>query len=87
MSCNLDHVLYDKMNSSDDEKEKDAIKFAKRYKDDVSGFVKFILCSDFSIKEEYSKSWEYIKDGLHSLERHTNFCICLNQALSMKCML
>ena len=87
MSCNLDHVLYNKMNSSDEEKEKDAIKFAKRYKEDVSGFVKFVLCSDFSVKEEYRKSWEYIRYGLHSLERHTNFCICLNRALSLKCVL
>ena len=31
MSCNLDHVLYGKLNSTDEEKEDDAYNFAKKY--------------------------------------------------------
>ena len=42
MSCNLDHVLYDKRNSTDEEKEQDAYAFAKTYKDNVTGFLSFM---------------------------------------------
>lgn len=37
MSSNLDHVLYNKLNSTDDEKENDAHNFAEKYKDDLKG--------------------------------------------------
>ncbi len=77
MSCNLDHVLHNKQNSSDEEKGKDALAFAKQYRQDVDGFIKFIAESDFSVTSNYVDSWKYIKQGVHSLERHTNFGICL----------
>ena len=48
MSCNLDHVLYNKRNSSDEEKEENAYSFAKKYKNDVDGFIDYISNSDFS---------------------------------------
>lgn len=77
MSCNLDHVLYGKLNSSDDEKENDAYAFAKKYKDNIDGFLTFISDSDFSRMDGYKESWNFIKKDLHSLERHTNFGLCL----------
>ncbi|MCD8022504.1 MAG: hypothetical protein LUF30_05885 [Lachnospiraceae bacterium] len=40
MSANLDHVLYDKLNSTDTEKEKSALAFAKAYKDRLDNFKK-----------------------------------------------
>lgn len=73
MSCNLDHVLYNKMNSSDKEKEENAYKFAEKYKNDIPGFLRFISYSDFSRIEDYKESWNFIKEGVHSLERFTNF--------------
>lgn len=73
MSCNLDHVLYNKLNSSDKEKEIDSLKFAKYYIDKIPEFFDFICNSDFSVMTGYKKSWDYIKEDLHSLERHTNF--------------
>ena len=76
MSCNLDHALYGKLNSPASEKERDSYQFAKRYRNDVKGFLEFICCSDFSVMSSYKKSWEYIKTGLHSLERHTNLGLC-----------
>ncbi len=76
MSCNLDHALYGKLNSTDDEKEADSFAFAKKYRDDIPGFMKFISESDFSIAGSYPQSWQYIREGLHSLERHTNFGLC-----------
>lgn len=77
MSCNLDHVLHDKQNSTDEEKESDALTFAKRYRRDVDGFVRFIAASDFSVTSNYAESWNFIAQGLHSLERHTNLGLCL----------
>ena len=79
MSCNLDHVLHNKLNSTDEEKEADAHAFAKAYHDDTCAFVKFICESDFSVKGEYLDTWQFIKEEKHSLERYTNFGICLKK--------
>lgn len=79
MSCNLDHALYGKLNSTDDEKEADAFAFAKKYRDDIPGFMKYISESDFSVAGSYPQSWQYIREGLHSLERHTNFGLCFQE--------
>lgn len=78
MSCNLDHVLYGKLNSTDEDKENDAYAFAKRYKDDIDGFLTFISDSDFSRSEGYKASWEFIKEDHHSLERYTNLGLCFS---------
>lgn len=79
MSCNLDHALYGKLNSTDDEKEADAFAFAKKYRDDIPNFMKYISESDFSVAGNYPQSWQYIREGLHSLERHTNFGLCFQE--------
>lgn len=84
MSCNMDHVLHDKRNSTDDEKENDAYAFAKRYKNDLKGFVKFICESDFSVDGEYKQSWKYLEDGMKSIERHTNLGLCIMAELSVQ---
>ena len=76
MSCNLDHALYGKLNSSDADKENDAHAFAKQYKDNAEDFLKYISESDFSVVDDYKESWTYIKQDLHSLERHTNLGVC-----------
>ncbi len=78
MSCNLDHVLYNKINSTNDEKERDSFNFAKQYKTDIEGFLSYICHSDFSIMTDYRQSWDYIKMGSNSLKRHTNLGLCLN---------
>ena len=78
MSCNLDHVLYGKLNSTDDDKENDAYAFAKKYKDDIDGFLSFISDSDFSKTEDYKASWEFIKKDHNSLGRYTNLGLCFS---------
>lgn len=82
MSCNLDHVLYDKQNSSDQEKESDSLRFAKQYCSHIPNFVKFITESSFSVELPYLQSWVFIKEGKHSLERHTNFGLCIAKAFN-----
>ena len=79
MSCNLDHALYGKLNSTDDEKEADSFAFAKKYRDNIPGFMKYISESDFSVSGSYPQSWQYIREGLRSLERHTNFGLCFQE--------
>jgi len=78
MSCNLDHVLYNKINSTNVEKESDSFNFAKQYRDDVQGFLSYICKSDFSIMTDYKQSWEHIKTDSNSLKRHTNLGLCFN---------
>ncbi|MDD3350034.1 MAG: hypothetical protein PHC40_04155 [Eubacteriales bacterium] len=76
MSSNLDHVLYNKINSTRAEKEKDSLGFAKKYKDDEAGFISYISNSDFSVMTDYKGSWEHIKTGANSLKRYTNLGLC-----------
>lgn len=75
MSCNLDHVLYDKLNSTDEDKEEDAFRFAKFYRDKIPEFIEFISASDFSVTGDYRASWNFITEDLNSLQRYTNLAI------------
>lgn len=84
MSCNLDHVLYDKCNSTDEEKENDAYTFARKYKKDPEGFVKFICDSPFSVNGDYKESWSHIEEGMNSIERYTNFSICIEEEIRQR---
>lgn len=76
MSCNLDHVLYNKLNSTNRDKEKDALTFACKYKDNLDEFLSFISDSDFSVCGDYKESWSFIRQDLNSLNRYSNLCIC-----------
>lgn len=79
MSSNLDHVLYNKLNTTDEDKENDAYEFAKKYREHLEDFLAFILESDFSVCDDFKQSWEYIKEEKHSLERHSNLGICFQE--------
>ena len=86
MSCNLDHVLYDKKNSTDKDKENDAYVFAKKYKGKVESFKEFICKSPFSVTGDYKGSWDYIEKDLNSVNRYTNLCICSENELESRMM-
>ena len=86
MSCNLDHVLYDKQNSTDKDKENDAYVFAKKYKGKVEAFKEFICKSPFSVTGDYKGSWDYIEKDLNSVNRYTNLCICIENELESRMM-
>jgi len=79
MSCNLDHVLYDVLNSNDADKAKNAYTFAKRFRNDLGGFVNFISDPAIAVIGEYKDSWAFIRDGLNSLQRHTNLALCFKR--------
>ena len=76
MSCNLDHVLYNKLNSHDSDKRKDSLAFALKYRNDIEAFISFINDSDFSVAGDRRETWEYIRQGLNSIDRHTNLGLC-----------
>ncbi len=71
MSCNLDHVLYNLLNISDEKKRISANDFLIRYQDDLQGFIDLTTKSSFSVMKDYKDSWEYIKNH-ESLKRHSN---------------
>lgn len=81
MSYCLDHVLYNKLNSSDEEKDHDSTEFAIRYKDDIEGFKEFISKSSFSVQGDYLSTWDFIKQNGNSLLRYSNLWIGLNDAI------
>lgn len=76
MSCNLDHVLYDMRNSDDATKSQNAFQFAKKYKDNLDGFVEYISDPAIAVVGDYRETWEYIRQGMNSLHRHTNLNLC-----------
>ncbi len=76
MSCNLDHVLHDKPNATDEEKKANSLAFTEMYYDDINAFIKFISESTFSQCTGYKESWDYIKQDNHSLERNSNLGLC-----------
>lgn len=61
MSVNLDHVLYDKKNLSDREKEELAYQFEDKYYDDIDGAIEYLCRSSFSICGSYMDSWKFIQ--------------------------
>ena len=79
MSSNLDHVLYNKLNSTNEEKEDNAFYFAKKYKERLEDFIIFMTESDFSVCGDYKASWAFIQEGNRSLERHSNLGILLER--------
>lgn len=69
---------------TDDEKENDAYEFAKKYKNDKTGFVSFICDSPFSVNGSFKESWKYIETGIKSIERFTNLCICVKEEVDLR---
>ena len=72
MSCNLDHVLYNLRNLSDEEKAREAIRFSRKYHDDIPGFLNYICHSAFSVSGTRKETWQFIEGDNESLHRHSN---------------
>ena len=62
MSCNLEHVLHDKLEDiSEDEKKELANKFADRFYEKEIEFIEFINNKDFKVLGDYKTTWDFIK--------------------------
>ena len=74
MSCNLEHVLHDKLEDiSEDEKKELANKFADRFYEKEIEFIEFINNKDFKVLGDYKATWDFIKKDLNSVNRYSNF--------------
>ncbi|MGN0606965.1 MAG: hypothetical protein ACI4JM_10625 [Oscillospiraceae bacterium] len=78
MSCNLDHVLHNKRNSTKAEKKANSIIFADNY-DEAKTFEEFFNGDDIKIKGTYKETWDYAQIELNSLKRGSNFWICIEE--------
>lgn len=73
MSSNLDHALYNEQNLDDELKGKYADAFYAEFQGRELLFVDFLKDEIVNgVPDLYPQSWRYIKEGLRSLERHTN---------------
>lgn len=79
MSSNLDHSLYNEQNLSDELKGEYADAFYEVFQGKEKLFVDFLNDEVANgVPNIYSASWRYIKEGVHSLERHTNLHLYFN---------
>lgn len=76
MSSNLDHALYGEQNLTDEQKKDYAHAFYKLFEGKEMAFIEY-LSQDVvnGVPNSYPGSWKYIKEDLHSLERHSNLHI------------
>ena len=66
MSCNLDHVLYNKNNLTDAEKEKYADKFQQMFIGKEERFIPYIKnLATKDMPKSHPGSWRYIKEERH----------------------
>lgn len=73
MSSNLDHSLYNEQNLPDELKGEYADAFYEVFQGKEKLFVDFLNDEVANgVPDIYQASWRYIKEGVHSLERHTN---------------
>ena len=77
-SCNLDHVICNDANLSQELKHKIAAKFDKQYKNNPAGFINFFHADDIAVSDKYNDSWDYIKRDNNSLKRYSNFNVYLS---------
>lgn len=76
LSSNLDHALYNKLNLNDELKSKYSQIFYEQFMGNEQYFIKFLdLDVVNGVPENFQASWRYIREELHSLQRHTNLNI------------
>jgi hypothetical protein len=81
-SCNLDHVLHNDANLSDNKKVPMAVGFANKYNEDPERFVEFISDDTIAVKKSYEDSWAYLKKDCNSLKRGTNFNLFFDDGMA-----
>jgi len=80
MSCNLDHALYNEQNLDASLKVIKADEFYEKFDGQENKFIEFINDEvKNGVPEGKLVSWAFIKQDLHSLERHTNLHVFFSQ--------
>ena len=73
-SRNQEHILHNEARElTASEKNALADQFDDLYGDAPETFLEFIKSKDFAVPGDYAETWKFIEDGIHSLERWSNF--------------
>lgn len=78
MSSNLERVLHNRINLTDEEKEELSYEFAEICAEKPEYFIQLMTSQTVFIDGSYRESWDFIKSGKHSLERHSNLALCFH---------
>lgn len=82
-SRNLEHALHGKIeNLSITEKVELADFFADEYENNPHLFLNFIRGKNLAVEGNYDESWDFIFKDINSLNRHSNFHLCINRILN-----
>lgn len=76
-SSNMDHVLHNNANLSNQEKDDLADAFDEEYADKPEEFVSLMRSSSFAVKGTYEETWNFIKVDNNSVQRYSNFGVYL----------
>lgn len=82
-SSNLDHYLHNNANiEASWEKRSKAQAFSVKSVDDKDYFINTFLCdSDSTSDLGYKESWDFIREGINSLGRHSNLGILIKKII------
>ena len=73
-SRNQEHVLHNNARDlTTSQKNALADQFDERYGDAPEAFLEYIKSKEFAVPGNYAETWNFIEDGVHSLERWSNF--------------
>lgn len=82
-SSNLDHYINDDANLSPAEKCRRASDYSYSAAADINYFIDSITHDPVAaIGMSYEESWNFIREGTHSLEKHTNINILIERLLN-----
>lgn len=77
LSQNLEHFFHDKLNCTREEKNKLSYDLEDKYIEDLKGFLAFVRDASLKSPDDYTESWDYIKQSTNSLSRCSNIHIFL----------
>lgn len=84
-SSNMDHFFHGNANMTDDEKTRAARAFSDMCEADPERFIDIFTRQDEETSGlTYAESWDYIKEGLNSLQPHSNLGVLVNELLREK---
>lgn len=78
-SCNLEHVLHNEQNVPDLQKKEYAEAFEDKYVESPQEFITFLKSDEISVTGSYLETWNFIKDGINSLNRYSNLWLFFEQ--------
>ncbi|MBQ9521956.1 MAG: hypothetical protein IJR72_05235 [Oscillospiraceae bacterium] len=78
LSCNMEHAFHNQNNLDDEQKKALARQFQRTYGRNVPSFYALLQSLLPPLPcQDYKTSWDYIRQGLHSLERCSNLYLAL----------